>query len=80
MLPETLSRVTTPGSAVVVAWTLTSPGVAGAIVGAGLAEQIEGWIDAATLVLSRANLGEIVTAIGRTGARHGPQLPAVLAA
>jgi aryl-alcohol dehydrogenase-like predicted oxidoreductase len=80
MLPETLSRVTTPASAVVAAWTLTSRGVAGAIVGAGSSDQIDGWIDAATLVLSRANLGEIVTAIGRTGARHGPQLPAVLAA
>jgi aryl-alcohol dehydrogenase-like predicted oxidoreductase len=80
LLPETLSRVTTPGSAVVVAWTLTSPGVAGAIVGAGSAEEIDGWIDAATLVISRANLGEIVTAIGRTGAARSPQSPAVLAA
>lgn len=80
MLPETLSRVTTPASAVVAAWTLTSRGVAGAIVGAGSADQIDGWIDAATLVLSRANLGEIVTAVGRTGVRRAPQLPAVLAA
>jgi aryl-alcohol dehydrogenase-like predicted oxidoreductase len=80
LIPETLSRVTTPSSAVAVAWTLTSPGVAGAIVGAGSSDQIEGWIDAATLVLSRANLGEIVTAIGRTGARRRTQLPVVLAA
>jgi aryl-alcohol dehydrogenase-like predicted oxidoreductase len=80
MLPDTLSRVTTPASAVVAAWTLTSPGVAAAIVGAGSSDQIEGWIDAATLVLSRANLGEIVTAIGRTGARRSHQLPVVLAA
>jgi aryl-alcohol dehydrogenase-like predicted oxidoreductase len=80
ILTETLSRATTPASAVVAAWTLTSRGVAGAIVGAGSADQIEGWIDAATLVLNRANLGEIATAIGRTGARRGPQIPAVLAA
>jgi aryl-alcohol dehydrogenase-like predicted oxidoreductase len=80
ILTETLSQATTPASAVAVAWTLTARGVAGAIVGAGSAEQIEGWIDAATLVLSRANQGEIATAIGRTGARRGPQLPAVLAA
>jgi aryl-alcohol dehydrogenase-like predicted oxidoreductase len=80
VLAETLSRVTTTASAVAVAWTLTSRGVAGAIVGASSAEQIEGWIDAVTLVLSRANLGEIVTAIGRTGAGHRPQLPATLAA
>jgi aryl-alcohol dehydrogenase-like predicted oxidoreductase len=65
---------------VAVAWTLTSRGVAGAIVGASSADQIEGWIDAATLVLSRANLGEVVTAIGRTGAGDRPQLPAALAA
>jgi len=80
ILTETLSRATTPASAVAVAWTLTSPGVAGAIVGAGSADQIQGWIDAVTLVLSRANLGEIVTAIGRTGTGHSPRLPAALAA
>jgi aryl-alcohol dehydrogenase-like predicted oxidoreductase len=80
ILTETLSRATMPASAVAVAWTLTSPGVAGAIVGAGSADQIEGWIDAVTLVLSRANLGEIVTAIGRTGRGHSPRLTAALAA
>ncbi|MEA2765563.1 MAG: hypothetical protein QOK07_1967 [Gemmatimonadaceae bacterium] len=79
-LPETMSQATTPVSAVAVTWTLASRGVAGAIVGAGSADQIEGWIDAVTLVLSQANLGEIVTAIGRTGARHGPQQPSELAA
>jgi aryl-alcohol dehydrogenase-like predicted oxidoreductase len=80
LLTETLSPVPATASAVAVAWTLTSRGVAGAIVGASSADQIEGWIDAVTLVLSRANLGEIVTAIGRTGAGHRPQLPATLAA
>ena len=80
VLTETLSRSTTAASAVAVTWTLTSRGVAGAIVGPGSADQIEGWIDAATLVLSRANLGEIATAIGRTGAGRRPQLPATLAA
>ena len=80
LLTETMSRVITPASPVVVAWTLTSPGVAGAIVGGGSAEKIDGWIDAATLVLSRASMGEIVTAIGRTGAGHRTLQPAVLAA
>jgi aryl-alcohol dehydrogenase-like predicted oxidoreductase len=80
ILSETFSRAPTTASPVAVAWTLTSRGVAGAIVGASSADQIEGWIDAVTLVLSRANLGEIVTAIGRTGAGHRPQLPATLAA
>jgi aryl-alcohol dehydrogenase-like predicted oxidoreductase len=80
ILTETLSRAPATASAIAVAWTLTSRGVAGAIVGAKSADQIEGWVDAVTLVLSRANLGEIVTAIGRTGAGHRPQLPAALAA
>jgi len=80
LLTETLSRAPTTASPVAVAWTLTSRGVAGAIVGASSADQIEGWIDAVTLILSRANLGEIVTAIGRTGAGHGARLPAALAA
>jgi aryl-alcohol dehydrogenase-like predicted oxidoreductase len=79
-LPQTMSKAGTPASAVAVTWTLASRGVAGAIVSAGSAEQIEGWIDAVTLVLSRANLGEIVAAIGRTGARQGPQQVSALAA
>ena len=79
LLTETMSRTTMPASAVVVACTLTSRGVAGAIVGAG-ADQIEGWIDAVTLVLSRANPGEISTAIGRTVVRRGLDLPVVLTA
>jgi len=80
ILTETLSRAPATASAVAVAWTLTSRGVAGAIVGAKSAEQIEGWIDAVTLVLSRANLGEVATAIGRTDAGRGPRSPAALAA
>lgn len=80
ILTETLSRAPRTASAVAVTWTLTARGVAGAIVGAGAADRIESWIDAVTLVLTRANLGEIVTAIGRTGAGHGAQLPATLAA
>jgi aryl-alcohol dehydrogenase-like predicted oxidoreductase len=79
-LAETLSRRPTIGSAVAVAWTLTSRGVAGAVVGASSADQIEGWIDAATLVLSRATLGEIATAIGRTGAGQRPRPFGALAA
>jgi aryl-alcohol dehydrogenase-like predicted oxidoreductase len=80
VLTETLSRATTPASAVAVTWTLTSRGVAGAIVSPGSADQIEGWINAVTLVLARANLGEIVSAIGPTGVGRGPQLASVLAA
>jgi aryl-alcohol dehydrogenase-like predicted oxidoreductase len=67
-------------SAVAIAWVLAWRGVTGAIVGARSADQIEGWIDAARLVLTGADLREIATAIVRTRAGHGPQVPAALAA
>jgi len=63
-------------SAVVVAWTLAWPGVTGAIVGARTAAQVDGWIGAATLELTAADLDEIATAITRTGAGTGPTRPA----
>jgi aryl-alcohol dehydrogenase-like predicted oxidoreductase len=62
-------------SAVAVAWTLAWPGVTGAIVGARSAEQVEGWIGAARLALTDADLGEIAAAIQRTGAGRGPAAP-----
>ena len=61
--------------AVAVAWTLTWPGVTGAIVGARSAEQVEGWIGAATLSLSAVDLEEIAQAIEKTGAGTGPARP-----
>jgi aryl-alcohol dehydrogenase-like predicted oxidoreductase len=63
-------------SAVAVAWTLAWPGVSGAIVGARTAAQADGWIDAATLALTAADLDEIAAAIARTGAGTGPTRPA----
>ena len=65
-------------SAVAVAWTLTWPGVTGAIVGARSPQQVEGWIGAASLELSVADLDEIAAAIERTGAGMGPARPAAL--
>jgi aryl-alcohol dehydrogenase-like predicted oxidoreductase len=65
----------TTAAAVAVAWTLAWPGVTGAIVGARAPEQIDGWIDAATLSLTRADLEEIAAAIAATGAGCGPALP-----
>lgn len=47
-----------PG-AVAVAWTLGFPAVTGAIVGARNPEQIDGWIAAATLTLTREDYAEI---------------------
>jgi aryl-alcohol dehydrogenase-like predicted oxidoreductase len=58
--------------AVAVAWTLAVPGVTGAIVGARSPEQVDGWIAAADLRLTAADLGEIAAAIERTGAGTGP--------
>lgn len=60
---------------VAVAWTLAWRGVTGAIVGARSPEQVDGWIEAAGLVLSQDDLDEIVRAIDRTGAGTGPTNP-----
>ncbi|MDB5708496.1 MAG: aldo/keto reductase [Sphingomonas bacterium] len=65
----------TTSAAVAVAWVLAWPGVTGAIVGARNAAQVSGWLDAATLTLTRADLAEIGRAIETTGAGTGPVLP-----
>lgn len=62
-------------AAVAVSWTLAWPGISGAIVGARSAEQVDGWIGAATLTLTPADLDEIAAAIRRTGAGAGPDRP-----
>lgn len=62
-------------AAVAVAWTLAWPGVTGAIVGARSPEQVDGWVDAATLELSEEDLAEIAHAIDMTGAGTGPNQP-----
>jgi aryl-alcohol dehydrogenase-like predicted oxidoreductase len=62
-------------SAIAVAWTIAWPGVTGAIVGARSPKQVDGWIDAATLRLTPADLKEISAAIVRTGTGAGPTMP-----
>jgi aryl-alcohol dehydrogenase-like predicted oxidoreductase len=62
-------------SAIAVAWTIAWPGVTGAIVGGRSPQQVDGWIDAATLKLTSADLEEISTAIMRTRAGSGPAIP-----
>ncbi|MGB7212242.1 MAG: aldo/keto reductase [Gemmatimonadales bacterium] len=57
---------------VAIAWTLAWRGVTGAIVGARAPAQVDGWIDAAALELTAADLDEMTTAIRRTGAGSGP--------
>jgi aryl-alcohol dehydrogenase-like predicted oxidoreductase len=59
-------------SAVAVAWTLTCPGVTGAIVGARTPEQVDGWIGAGSLELDASDLEQIAEALRRTAAGSGP--------
>ena len=63
--------------AVAIAWTLAWPGVTGAIVGARSPEQVQGWIGAAGLLLSDAELDSIAAAVVATGAGQGPVAPAL---
>jgi aryl-alcohol dehydrogenase-like predicted oxidoreductase len=62
-------------SAVAVAWTLSWPGVSGAIVGARSPEQVDGWIAAGNLTLEPRDLAEIAGALDRTQAGSGPTRP-----
>ncbi|WP_267596084.1 aldo/keto reductase [Carbonactinospora thermoautotrophica] len=62
-------------AAVAVAWTLAWPGVTGAIVGARRPQQVDGWLPAASLELTDADLDEIAQSIERTGAGEGPVRP-----
>jgi aryl-alcohol dehydrogenase-like predicted oxidoreductase len=71
-------RHNTTVSSVAIAWTLVWPGLTAAIVGARSAEQVDGWIGAATLTLTASDLDEIALAIERTGAGSGPTRPALL--
>jgi len=71
-------RHNTTVSALAIAWTLVWPGVTGAIVGARSAEQVDGWIGAATLELDAEDLDDITRAIEKTGAGTGPTRPAIM--
>jgi aryl-alcohol dehydrogenase-like predicted oxidoreductase len=71
-------RHDTTVSALAIAWTLVWPGVTGAIVGARSAEQVDGWIGAATLELAAGDLDDITRAIEKTGAGTGPTRPAMM--
>jgi len=62
-------------AAVAVAWTLSWPGVSGAIVGARSPAQVEGWLAAGNLILAEEDLSDIATAVKRTRAGDGPARP-----
>jgi aryl-alcohol dehydrogenase-like predicted oxidoreductase len=66
------ARHNTTVGAVAIAWVLTWPGVTGAIVGARSADQVDGWLPAASLALDAHDLDSITTAIERSGAGTGP--------
>lgn len=66
-------------SEVAIAWTLSWPGLTGAIVGARSPAQVDGWIHAAALAFTPADLDEIAAAIQRSGAGAGPTRPASMA-
>jgi len=61
--------------AIAVAWTLAFPGVTGAIVGARSSEQVDGWVPAAGLTLTAADLDEIAASLQNLGAGDGPLTP-----
>jgi aryl-alcohol dehydrogenase-like predicted oxidoreductase len=58
-------------AAVAIAWVLATPGVTGAIVGARRPSQVDGWLPAATVALTDADLAEIRAAVEDTGAGCG---------
>ncbi len=60
---------------IAIAWVLAWPAVTGAIVGARSAAQVDGWIGAADVRLTPADLEEIAALIARTGAGEGPGRP-----
>ncbi|HEY6453492.1 MAG TPA: aldo/keto reductase [Steroidobacteraceae bacterium] len=74
-LEPVAARHGTSVAAVAVAWTLAWPAITGAIVGARSPGQVDGWIAAARLELTQADLQEIARAIESTGAGSGPALP-----
>ncbi|HEX7807044.1 MAG TPA: aldo/keto reductase, partial [Cellulomonas sp.] len=53
--------------AIAIAWTLTVPGVTGAIVGARRPDQVDGWLPAAQVTLDARDLDDIAAALAGTG-------------
>jgi aryl-alcohol dehydrogenase-like predicted oxidoreductase len=74
-MKKVAERHGTNAASVAIAWVLAWPGVSGAIVGARAPQQIDGWIDAASLNLTRADLEDIAATIEASGAGTGPALP-----
>ncbi|RZA17722.1 MAG: aldo/keto reductase, partial [Proteobacteria bacterium] len=62
-------------ASIALAWALSWPGLSGTIVGARSPNQVDSWMDAATLLLDNSDLDAIATAIRTTGAGTGPERP-----
>jgi aryl-alcohol dehydrogenase-like predicted oxidoreductase len=71
-LQPVADRHGTTSSAIAIAWTLSWPGVTGAIVGARRPEQVHDWLAAGSLQLSPADLDDLAAAIHETAAGTGP--------
>jgi aryl-alcohol dehydrogenase-like predicted oxidoreductase len=69
------ARYNVSTASVAVAWTLAWPGVTAAIVGARSPKQVDGWLAAATLALTPADMEEIGAVIMKSGAGTGPATP-----
>jgi aryl-alcohol dehydrogenase-like predicted oxidoreductase len=69
------ARYNVSTASVAVAWTLAWPGVTAAIVGARRPKQVDGWLAAATLALTPADMEEIGAVIMKSGAGTGPATP-----
>jgi aryl-alcohol dehydrogenase-like predicted oxidoreductase len=65
-------RHETSVSCIAIAWALSWAGVSGAIVGARTPTQVDGWIGAAAIELTRHDLDEIAEAIRHSNAGTGP--------
>jgi aryl-alcohol dehydrogenase-like predicted oxidoreductase len=64
-------RIGASPATLAIAWTLSVPGVTGAIVGARSPEQVEGWLEAADISLSSDDLAAIESAVAESGAGEG---------
>jgi aryl-alcohol dehydrogenase-like predicted oxidoreductase len=62
-LSPTAERHAVSVRAVAIAWTLSFPGVTGAIVGARRPAQVDGWLPANTLTLNAGELDDITSAL-----------------
>ncbi len=74
-MAKVAARYNVSTASVAVAWTLAWPGVTAAIVGARGPKQVDGWLAAASLTLSAADMEEIGAVVTSSGAGTGPAKP-----